>query len=224
MDKIIKRDIGRRQNVHAGDAARSGDLRLPHHAPLPVERRVARGHAAVELHGDDGQLRLVQIAAQRTDKLRKAGKIGLRCVFVALGLALVPEHGLRVQLVICKLLKHIEIQRTVFLRVPPAQRRAAVGAHDDADGVAKLPLEELRKVQPRRMAGVVVLKVSLMDRAGRLAQRMRRQIPDAGIAQQMHAKLRRVLYRVLCASGGVALPGDDEHVADADVVDHIAPR
>ena len=79
-------------------------------------------------------------------------------------------------------------------------------------------------MQPRRMAGVVVLKVSLMDRAGRLAQRMRRQIPDAGIAQQMHAKLRRVLYRVLCASGGVALPGDDEHVADADVVDHIAPR
>ena len=104
VDKIIKRDIGRRQNVHAGDAARSGDLRLPHHAPLPVERRVARGHAAVELHGDDGQLRLVQIAAQRADKLRKAGKIGLRCVFVALGLALVPEHGLRVQLVICKLL------------------------------------------------------------------------------------------------------------------------
>ena len=38
-------------------------------------------------------------------------------------------------------------------------------------------------MQPRRMAGVVVLKVSLMDRAGRLAQRMRRQIPDAGRAK-----------------------------------------
>lgn len=93
------------------------------------------------------------------------------------------------------------------------------------DGVAKLPLEELRKVQPRRMAGVVVLKVSLMDRAGRLAQRMRRQIPDAGIAQQMHAKLRRVLYRgSLRVRAALLCPGDDEHVADADVVDHIAPR
>ena len=73
------------------------------------------------------------------------------------------------------------------------------------------------------MAGVVVLKVSLMDRAGRLAQRVRRQIPHAGIAQQMHAELRRVLHRVLRAPGSIALPGDDEHIADADVVDHVAP-
>ena len=50
------------------------------------------------------------------------------------------------------------------------------------------------------------------------------QFPAGAGAQHVHAQLRVVGHGILGASGRIALPGDDEHIAHADVVHHVAAR
>ena len=149
----------------------------------------------------------------------KARKVALRAVFIPLGLALHPQDRPGNQTV--QHVQHVAQQRSVFLRIPPAQRRAAVGTGHQPDGIAQIAFEALGKVQPRAVAGVVVFIVPHVHRARSLAQRMGGQVPAPAGAQHAHPRLGIVRHGVLGPAGGIALPGDDEHIAHAHVMHHV---
>ena len=77
-------------------------------------------------------------------------------------------------------------------------------------------------MQPRAVAWVVVLIMADVQGVRRLAQRMSCKLPPGARAQHVHAQLRVVRYRVFCAARRIALPRDDEHIAHAHIVHHIA--
>ena len=224
VDEVVHGHVKARQRVHARQGVHRVALGLPHHAPLAVHRLAAGGVHAVDLERDERQRGRAEPLAHVRHERGKARGIRIAAAFKALRLALIPEHGPRAQPVRVQQLEHVVQQRAVFIRVPPAQRRAAVGGHHKADGVAELALQNLCKMQPGRMARVVVLIMAGIDRARRLPERVGGEVPAAAVAQQVHAQLRRVVHRVLGAARGVALPRDDEHIPHADIVHHVPAR
>ena len=219
VDEIIEGQVGGWHHCHAGQGVTpAAGPRAP--CPLAVQRLGGALHAAVDLHGEEGQRRVSQRLARMAHEGAEARKVVSRAVFVPLGLALHPQDRPGRQPV--QHVQHVAQESAPFSSgFHPAQRRAAVGAGRQTDGIAQLAPQALGECSRGLWRGCGSHS-GPVHRARGLAQRVR----PRSHARWAGARSRPVQDRPPWGPGpvsGVALPAMT-NTSPTPMVHHVPAR
>ena len=223
---IRKRQVEGRHHTYPRGLPRHLPLRLAHLAPAPVGVRVRRLVHAVQLHGENGQLRVPEGfppgGERPPEPLRITGGVGIGG---GIALPLVPHDTPDLPPGLLHAPHHVveQVRCPGLVRVPPAERGAAQRGLHQTDRVRERPFEGARELQVGGVPGVGGLPVHGVPGIRRFVHRVRGQGPLLAVPEQVHSQLGRVLVRAAAVSGRVALPGDHPQIARSQEVPHVAP-